>query len=87
MTPSLEGSPTKAKEAPSPHEVRLTLLETNPVFQCLGDNNLLTSFRLPKQIVIWSSSYQLSGLGKFDNIAISFSKKVDSKFMRTESLK
>ena len=24
MTPSLEGWPTKAKEAPSPHEVRLT---------------------------------------------------------------
>ena len=36
MTPSLEGSPTKAKEAPSPHEVRLAPLDTNPVFQCLG---------------------------------------------------
>ena len=32
MAPSLEGSPTKAKEAPSPHEVRLALLNTNPVF-------------------------------------------------------
>ena len=32
MTPSLEGWPTKAKEAPSPHEVRLTPLDTNPVF-------------------------------------------------------
>ena len=32
MTPSLEGWPTKAKEAPSPHEVRLTLLDINPVF-------------------------------------------------------
>ena len=31
MTPSLEGWPTKAKEAPSPHEVRLTPLDTNPV--------------------------------------------------------
>ena len=29
--------PTKAKKAPSPREVRLTLLDTNPVFQCLGD--------------------------------------------------
>ena len=29
---SLEGWPTKAKEAPSPHEVRLTPLDTNPVF-------------------------------------------------------
>ena len=29
MTPLLEGLLTKAKEAPSPHEVRLTLLDTN----------------------------------------------------------
>ena len=36
MTPSLEEWPTKAKEAPSPHEVRLTPLENNPIFQCLG---------------------------------------------------
>ena len=36
MTPSLEGSPNKAKEAPSPHEVRLASLDTNPVFQWLG---------------------------------------------------
>ena len=32
VTPSLEGWPTKAKEALSPHEVRLTPLDTNPVF-------------------------------------------------------
>ena len=31
MIPSLEGWPTKAKEAPSPHDVRLTPLDTNPV--------------------------------------------------------
>ena len=36
MIPSLEGWPTKAKEAPSPHEVRMSLLDTNPVFQSLG---------------------------------------------------
>ena len=36
MTPSLEGWPTKAKEAPSPDEVGLALLDTNPVFQSLG---------------------------------------------------
>ena len=36
MTPSLEGWPTKAKEAPSPHEVRMSPLDTNPVFQSLG---------------------------------------------------
>ena len=28
----------QAKEAPSPYEIRLTPLDTNPVFQCLGDN-------------------------------------------------
>ena len=37
MTPSLEGWPTKAKEARSPHEVRLAPLDTNPVLQCLGE--------------------------------------------------
>ena len=30
MTPLLEGLPTKAKEAPSPHEVRLAPLENQP---------------------------------------------------------
>ena len=40
MTPSLEGQPTKAKEAPSPREVRLTLLDSNPVFLCLGDKEI-----------------------------------------------
>ena len=37
MIPSLDGWQTKAKETPSPHEIRLTLLDTNPVFQCLGE--------------------------------------------------
>ena len=41
MAPSLEGLPTKAKEAPSPHEVRLALLDTYPVFQCLGDKKFI----------------------------------------------
>ena len=40
MTPSREGWPTKAEEAPSSHEVRLTLLDTNPESQCLEDNKL-----------------------------------------------
>ena len=35
MIPSLEGWPTKAKEALSPREVRLAPLDTNPVFQSL----------------------------------------------------
>ena len=28
---------SKAKEAPSLHEVRLSLLDSNPVFQCLRE--------------------------------------------------
>ena len=36
MIPPLEGWPTKAKEAPSPHGVRLAPLDTNPLFQNLG---------------------------------------------------
>ena len=34
MIPSLEGFPTKAKEAPSRCEARPTPLDTNPVFHC-----------------------------------------------------
>ena len=37
MIPSLELWPTKAKETSPSHEVRLTPLDTNRVFQCLGD--------------------------------------------------
>ena len=36
MALSIKGWATKAKEAPSPHEVRLIPLDNNPVFQCLG---------------------------------------------------
>ena len=43
MIPSLEGWLTKAKEAPSRHEVRLAPLDTNPVFQNLKGN----LFKLP----------------------------------------
>ena len=39
VTSSLEVWPTKAKEAPSPHEVRLAPLDTKPVFQSLGGKN------------------------------------------------
>ena len=37
MAQSQDGSPTKAKKAPSPHEVRMAPLDTNPVFQCLAE--------------------------------------------------
>ena len=40
MIPSVEGWPTKAKEALSPHEVRLIPLDTSPVFLCLGGKSL-----------------------------------------------
>ena len=38
VTPSLEGWPTKTKEAPSPHEVSPTQYFTNTLFQCLREN-------------------------------------------------
>ena len=44
MTPSLERLSTKAKEAPSPHEVRLALLDTNPIFQCLRELSIQLPF-------------------------------------------
>ena len=37
MTPSLQGSPTKSKEASFSDEVRPSPLDINPVFQCPGD--------------------------------------------------
>ena len=38
MTLSLEVRANKTKEAPSPHEVKLAPLDTNPVFYCLRGN-------------------------------------------------
>ena len=43
MTPSLEGLPAKAKDAPSPQEVRLASLDTNPAFQSLGFGSVTAS--------------------------------------------
>ena len=40
VIPSLEEQPIKAIEIPSPHAVGPTPLDTNPVFQCLGENSL-----------------------------------------------
>ena len=42
VVPALEGWPTKAKEAPSPDELRLTPLDINPVFQSLRVNFMKT---------------------------------------------
>ena len=48
VTLSLEEWPTKAEEtpSPSPHEIRLALLGTNSVFQCLGINTCLIQLPL-----------------------------------------
>ena len=48
VTPPLEGWPSKVKEPPSPHEVRLTLLDTTPVFQCLIIYYQLITIRNPE---------------------------------------
>ena len=69
MTPSLEGWPTKAKEAPSPHEVRLALLDTNPIFQCL----LFTALSQTT-----SSSVLLSSLGQTVVLKIKQTSKIIS---------
>ena len=50
MTTSLEGWPTKVKEAPSPREVTLAPLDTNPVFQSLGESNCVCQSRPKEQI-------------------------------------
>ena len=48
VIPSLEGWSTMAKEAPCPHEERLTLLDTNPVFQCLGEMQMICCYAIQK---------------------------------------
>ena len=53
MTPSREGWPTKAKEAPSAHELRLTPLDTNPGNQhyILQPNNIIQINKFKKTIL------------------------------------
>ena len=53
MTQSLEGWPTKAKEAPSLHEVRLALLDTNPVLQCLQGKRLKKFYKTREMSFKW----------------------------------
>ena len=58
MTPSLEGLPTKAKEAPSLHEIRLVPLDTNPVFQCLGGSlSMQTDLSTWDNCLLWEFNY------------------------------
>ena len=56
MTQSLEGWPTKAKEAPSLHEVRLALLDTNPVLQCLRGKRLKKFYKTGEMSFKWMLS-------------------------------
>ena len=44
VTPSLERWPTKAREATSLHELRLTPLDTHPVFPCLRDKLVMAFY-------------------------------------------
>ena len=46
VTTSLVPWQTKAKKAPSPHKVRLTLLGTNSVFVNLNNNYIIKQYRL-----------------------------------------
>ena len=78
MTPSLEGWPTKAKEAPSPREVRLAPLDINPVFQNLGEDYgyILCEFHIFKNEmqVFWCFISLFSGHVNYlkNNVAVSF---------------
>ena len=68
MTPSLEVLPTKAKEAPSPHEVRLAPLGTNSVFQSLGEANKLSLTGSKTKSVIFKPKNRTITLGsQFSN--------------------
>ena len=69
MTISLEVWPTKAKEAPSPNEVRLALLDTNPLFHSLRDLSTQKSQKislygllLGKFYILWAEKVQRSYL-------------------------
>ena len=74
MTSSLKGVPTKAKEAPSPYEVRLAPLDTNLIFQCLGVEFLLplsrvaeTARKKPCQMMSCLKVVHLTILCSFNN--------------------
>ena len=60
MIPSLEVWPTKAKEAPSPHEVRLTPPDTNPVFQCLREKVKYILGKEVKQKMFWECKSEIT---------------------------
>ena len=89
MIPSLEGWPTKAKEAPSPHGVRLAPLDTRPVLQCLRDKKkmditLILSIKAKKKI--WKSINTCSLFnGKNDTASTIISVSADKEHITTFS--
>ena len=80
MTPQ-EGLPTKAKEAPSPHEVRIALLDTNPVFQCLGE----LEFKISKTLRYQKSYLQLSYNSKEVSDVKKCRKTINAEFIQTRT--
>ena len=80
VIPSLEGQTTKVKEAPSPHEVRLTPLDTNWVFQCLGDKRFFNheALQTMKRMYI-----NITSLPNTNSFQYSFSE-VETEFVRQE---
>ena len=65
----------QATEAPSPHEVRLIPLNTNPVFQCLGE---ILVFSLELQRSYFDTSYShvksLQIIDKFCSVSLNFAQ-------------
>ena len=89
MIPSLEGWPTEAKEAPSPHEVRLTSMDNNPVFLCLREK-IKKRHVTPKQLLktlyfsLFNSNlrYGCQIWGKDQNEEFKKTKKLQEKTIR-----
>ena len=85
VIPSLEMWPTKAKEAPYPHEVRLALLDTNPVFPSQGD--CLGGISKSWKCIVFASKnvskkdfhLQIKSLSKVSNVFIKSRKSISHK--------
>ena len=62
MIPSLEVWSTKAEEAPSPHEVKLAPLNTNPVYKWKLGELIILMRKTISEIVLWYLLYFLKHL-------------------------
>ena len=84
---SLEGWSTKAKETASPHEVRLTPLDTNPVFKCLRLWNVDSKLcgineAAVKEIFIAKSTKYILTWNLFFYQGVNQKKKVTTDFVK-----